>query len=86
MAALAIGWLGLLIAGPVAPTPIATLLYAIGSVICHQRPERSFHLDAVQLPVCARCLGIYVGAAAGTLSRLVPGSDPIMSACYPATS
>jgi uncharacterized membrane protein len=76
LAAVAIGWLVLLVAAPVAPAPIATLVYAIGSLICHQRPERSFHLDAIQLPVCARCLGIYAGAAAGTLSRLVPGSDP----------
>jgi uncharacterized membrane protein len=76
LAAAAIGWLAFLIAAPVAPTPIATLAYAIGSMICHQRPERSFHIDVFQLPVCARCLGIYAGAAAGTLSRLVPGSDP----------
>lgn len=75
LAALAIGWLVLLIAAPVAPTPITTALYAVGSFICHQRPERSFHIEAVQLPVCARCLGIYAGAAIGALSRLVPGSD-----------
>jgi hypothetical protein len=37
--------------------------YAIGHVICHQLPERSFHLWAAALPVCARCTGIYVGAA-----------------------
>ena len=37
--------------------------YGIGHLICHQRPERSFHLWTAQLPVCARCTGIYVGAA-----------------------
>ena len=42
----------------------ALAVYAAGSLICHQRPERSFHLLGVQLPVCARCMGIYVGAAA----------------------
>jgi uncharacterized membrane protein len=41
----------------------ALTVYQFGSVICHQRPERSFHLAAVPLPVCARCTGIYVGAA-----------------------
>ena len=41
----------------------ALLVYAIGSYVCHQRPERSFHLLGVQLPVCARCTGIYAGAA-----------------------
>ena len=44
---------------------MATLIYAAGSVICHQIPERSFHLGGFQIPVCARCLGIYAGAAAG---------------------
>ena len=42
---------------------VALVLYAAGSLICHQRPERSFHLFGVQLPVCARCAGIYLGAA-----------------------
>jgi len=42
---------------------LALAVYAIGSVICHQRPERSFYLWSHQMPVCARCTGIYVGAA-----------------------
>jgi len=42
---------------------LAFVVYRIGSVICHQRPERSFQLFAVPMPVCARCTGIYVGAA-----------------------
>lgn len=41
----------------------AVAVYAIGSVICHQLPERSFHIWGRQLPVCARCVGIYAGAA-----------------------
>ena len=41
----------------------ALVVYAAGSVICHQRPERSFHLLGAQMPVCARCVGIYAGAA-----------------------
>jgi hypothetical protein len=32
-------------------------------MVCHQRPERSFSLFGAQLPVCARCTGIYAGAA-----------------------
>ena len=40
-------------------------IFAVGSLICHQRPERSFFLDGQQLPVCARCTGIYVSAAVG---------------------
>jgi uncharacterized membrane protein len=47
------------------PIPYAFSLgvYGLGSMICHQRPERSFHLLTAQLPVCARCTGIYLGAA-----------------------
>lgn len=34
-------------------------------MVCHQRPERSFHRHGAQYPVCARCLGLYVGAVIG---------------------
>ena len=80
LALLSMAWLVLLIAAPAAPTALATIVYAIGSFICHQRPERSFHIEAAQLPVCARCLGVYAGAAVGTLSRIVPGLDPPLGA------
>jgi hypothetical protein len=39
------------------------LVYLTGSLLCHQLPERSFHLWGAQMPVCARCTGIYAGAA-----------------------
>jgi len=39
------------------------LLFPIGSFVCHQRPERSFVVHGRQLPVCARCTGLYLGAA-----------------------
>jgi uncharacterized membrane protein len=38
-------------------------LFPIGHFICHQRPERSFFVGRQQLPVCARCSGLYAGAA-----------------------
>ena len=41
--------------------------YLVGSVICHQRPDRSFRLWGVQMPVCARCAGLYLGAMVGAL-------------------
>src|SRR5262249_27810059 len=41
----------------------AFVVYGVGAVVCHQRPDRSFHMWTVALPVCARCLGIYAGAA-----------------------
>jgi uncharacterized membrane protein len=46
-------------------------VYALGHVICHQLPVRSFHLWGVALPVCARCTGIYVGAAVTALLILL---------------
>jgi hypothetical protein len=46
-------------------------VYSIGSIICHQLPARSFHLWAVQMPVCARCTGIYLGAALGAIAASV---------------
>ena len=42
-------------------------LYAAFSWICHQRPERSWHLAGYPLAVCVRCLGIYLGALAGAV-------------------
>ena len=46
-------------------------VYAAGSVVCHQLPERSFVLDGRQLPVCARCTGLYLSGAAGVLGWCV---------------
>ena len=39
------------------------------ALICHQRPERSFWMFGASVAVCARCLGIYLGAAVGLLLR-----------------
>ena len=44
------------------------VVYGLGSLVCHQLPDRSFHVAGFQLPVCARCLGIYVGASVGIAS------------------
>lgn len=46
----------------------AALVYVAGSALCHQRPERSLRVGAMPLPVCARCAGIYGGAAAMVLA------------------
>jgi uncharacterized membrane protein len=40
------------------------------SFVCHQQPGRSFVLFGGSVAVCARCLGIYFGAAAGALVRI----------------
>jgi uncharacterized membrane protein len=76
LALAATGWVTVLAVAPLLPVPLAAVMYLFGSLICHQLADRSFHLDGAQLPVCARCFGIYVGAALATLSRLAAGSDP----------
>jgi uncharacterized membrane protein len=43
--------------------PFAAPVYMIGTVVCHQRSARAFHMQGVPMPVCARCTGIYVGGA-----------------------
>jgi uncharacterized membrane protein len=40
------------------------------ALVCHQQAERSFVLFGGSVAVCARCLGIYLGAAAGLLARV----------------
>jgi uncharacterized membrane protein len=51
-------------------------VYGIGSWICHQRPARSFQMWAVQMPVCARCAGIYAGGAIGAIVASFAGLKP----------
>lgn len=67
-------WVAALLAAPYAISArnpvlvaIASLVYQGAGMICHQRPERSFHLAGVQLPVCGRCFGLYVSGAVGAV-------------------
>lgn len=46
---------------------VIAFAYGVGRLICHQLPDRSFFLDGQQLPVCARCTGLYVSGVAGVL-------------------
>ncbi len=40
------------------------------ALVCHQQPERSFVLFGGSVAVCARCLGIYLGASIGLLTDI----------------
>jgi uncharacterized membrane protein len=69
---LAVLWAAVIVAAPFGVEAIshearvATALTYLGAgYICHQRPERSFHLAGHQLPVCARCTGLYLAAPFG---------------------
>jgi uncharacterized membrane protein len=67
LAALAAAGVLLVASAPFLTAPLAALVYAFGSLVCHQTPERSFHLQGFQLAVCARCFGLYSGAALGAV-------------------
>jgi uncharacterized membrane protein len=65
-------WDAALVAAPSAAAPrLAALAYFAGSLVCHQQPARSFHRDGAQYPVCARCLGLYVGGLFGVFGWVV---------------
>jgi len=49
----------------IAPPGILSKADAIGYAVCHRLDERSFHVDGRQLPLCARCSGMYLGAVLG---------------------
>ncbi len=64
-----------------AVTAVSAGTYLIAGFVCHQRPDRSFHPAGVQMPVCARCAGLYLGAGVGVLAagvrrRKGAGSGP----------
>jgi uncharacterized membrane protein len=46
---------------------------AIGYAVCHRISERSFHIGSYQLPLCARCSGMYLGAVTGLVFQSVLG-------------
>jgi len=60
---------------------VSKLNYNLFQPLCHQKPERSFFISGYQMPVCARCTGIYTGALILTiiypfLRRLKDKSTP----------
>ena len=46
---------------------------AIGYSVCHRIGERSFHIGSLQLPLCARCSGMYLGAVTGLVFQSIIG-------------
>jgi uncharacterized membrane protein len=66
-AALVASLVSLIVVAPLAAASghgeIAGAIYRGFSVLCHQRPDRSYFIDGHKLGVCSRCTGIYAGFA-----------------------
>ncbi|HEX8096764.1 MAG TPA: DUF2085 domain-containing protein [Pyrinomonadaceae bacterium] len=68
---LSLAIVGLVVTAPVmrgGHETFAGTIYRAFSYLCHQIPERSFHLAGHPLAVCARCTGIYSGFMLGVLA------------------
>jgi uncharacterized membrane protein len=49
----------------IAPPGLLGKADALGYAVCHRIDARSFHIGTRQLPLCARCSGMYLGALLG---------------------
>src|SRR5712671_1130221 len=69
--AIALAILGLIVVAPISQAyghpAVAASIYKAFSFVCHQIPERSFHLAGHQFGVCSRCTGLYAGFAVAAL-------------------
>ena len=74
LATAAVAWFALVVLAPGLPPALAAAVYAAGSLVCHQLPDRSFHWHGAQLAVCARCTGIYLGACGAVVLAPLPPS------------
>ncbi|CAN5170584.1 hypothetical protein BH20ACI2_BH20ACI2_02790 [soil metagenome] len=78
-------WTLAIVAAPVTRTSgldgISNPLYTFFGYICHQLPERSFHILGEQFGVCSRCFGIYFGLVIGVvvypLWRVIDTIEPV---------
>lgn len=75
------GWTLVVVAGVLAgllwwnltPPGLLGKADAVGYAVCHRIDGRSFHLGDRQLPLCARCSGMYLGALFGVLAVAAMG-------------
>lgn len=62
-------WVFVIVLAPVAAANnlenISHPIYSFFSYLCHQIPERSFHIENHSFAVCSRCFGVYFGLLAG---------------------
>lgn len=71
IASIALGLVAMIVVAPLLQSSgqpqVASTIYKVFSYVCHQIPERSFHLAGHQFAVCSRCTGLYSGFAVATL-------------------
>ncbi len=65
--------LAILLGLPLLEAPIVAGARGVGFAVCHQIPDRSFFVDGEQLPLCARCTGIYLGFLVGLVGMALLG-------------
>jgi uncharacterized membrane protein len=78
-------WLLLMVIPPIfaanGQTSVSSPLYFFFSNLCHQMPDRSFHILEHQLAVCSRCFGVYFGLLAGLIAyplwRSIENIEPL---------
>jgi uncharacterized membrane protein len=62
-------WAFLILLAPLAEsfgwTNVSGAIYKFFSFLCHQQPERSFHVLEHPFAVCSRCFGVYFGLVFG---------------------
>lgn len=60
------------------------LFLTLGKTVCHQIAERTFFVSGRQLPLCARCTGIYIGVFSSFLylaaQKRLKGDKPVSAA------
>lgn len=66
IAVLVMAWL-------LSPAGFTSKIWWVGSALCHQHPDHSFHLNGQQFPLCARCTGTYLSAFIGLVFFLSRG-------------
>ncbi len=73
---------GIVVYGFAMPGDVKFKLDAMGFGVCHQIHTHSFTIGGHQLPLCARCTGIYLGALSAVfiMSRLRRRSDRLPAA------
>ncbi len=78
-------WVFIILLAPIAEAnnfkSVSAPIYTFFSFLCHQIPERSFHVESHAFAVCTRCFGVYFGLLLGFIvypfSRSLDEIEPL---------